>query len=140
MKKSRLLTTALAAAACAAAHALPVGEKTPLWPEGRMPDAQDHQIAATTAEAKAPGFVREKNRMPHLQWYPAPNAAAKTDACMIIISGGGYNCCCDLPAFEQLVAKLLENGVQCVNLTYSAPCASSVPRPRSADTAPRRSA
>ncbi len=127
MKKSRLLTTALAAAACAAAHALPVGEKTPLWPEGRMPDAQPHQIAATTAEAKAPGFVREKNRMPHLQWYPAPNAAAKTDVCMIIISGGSYQCCCDIPAFEPLVAKLLENGVHCVNLTYRTPRPKGLP-------------
>ncbi len=125
MKKN--IVIALAAAAAFGLHALPVGEKIPLWPEGRIPDFQEGQIAATTAEAKAPGFVRAQNRMPHLQWYPAPNGQIKTDACMIIISGGGYGCCCDLPAFEQLVAKFLENGIQCVNLTYRTPRPKGLP-------------
>ncbi len=111
----------LAAAVTLTAGALPVGEKIPLWPEGKMPDAQGHQIAATTAEAAAPGFVPAQNRMPHLQWYPAPNAAKKNGACMIIISGGGYDCCCDLPAFEPLVQRMLAEGIACVNLTYRTP-------------------
>ena len=122
-----LPTIAFAAAILSFAHALPIGDKMPLWPAGMMPDAQDEQIAATTAEAAAPDFDPAKSRMPHLQWYPAPNGAAKTDACMIIISGGGYKCCCDLPAFESLVAKLLDAGVQCVNLTYRTPRPQGLP-------------
>ncbi len=109
-----------------AVFGLPVGEKTYLWPEGKMPHFQDHQIAATVAETKAPGFDRAANRAPHLQWYPAPKGK-KTDACMIIISGGGYGCCCDLPAFEPLVQKFLDAGIPCVNLTYRTPRPKGLP-------------
>jgi len=123
----KMFAIAFAASSLLSARAMPAGDKIPLWPEGKIPDFQEHQIAATTAEAKAPGFDRAKNRMPHLQWYPAPNGAAKTDACMIIISGGAYQCCCDIPAFEPLVAKLLEAGVQCVNLTYRTPRPKGLP-------------
>ena len=31
-------------------------ERVPLWPEGKIPDFQTSQIAATTQEVKAPGF------------------------------------------------------------------------------------
>ena len=99
----------------------PCGPKIPLWPEGRMPDAQPHQIAATTEEAAAPGFDPDAARAPHLQWYPAPDPAVATDACCIVISGGGYDCCCDLPAYRPLVAELLGAGIHCVNLTYRTP-------------------
>ena len=100
---------------------LPMGEKIPLWPDGKMPDVQDHQIAATTEEVKAPGFVREANRMPHLQWFEPSKDAPRTDTCMIVISGGGYECCCDGPAFAPLVQKMLDAGIHCVNLTYRTP-------------------
>ena len=88
MKRMRvkLIVGAWASLAGAAVFGLPVGEKTYLWPEGKMPDAQEHQIAATDAETAAPGFDPAANRAPHLQWYPAPNPAKKTDACMIILS------------------------------------------------------
>ena len=115
-----MLTSCLAAG-------LPMEEKIPLWPAGKMPDAQDHQIAATTEEAKAAGFDRAANRMPHLQWFVAPKDAPKTDTCMIIISGGGYSCCCDGPAFAPLVQKMLDAGIHCVNLTYRTPRPKGIP-------------
>ena len=118
---------ALVTMAGAVVFGLPVGEKTSLWPEGKMPYSQPHQIAATVAETKAPGFNPDQNRAPHLQWYPAPNAEKKSDACMIIISGGAYECCCDLPAFEPLVKKLLDEGIPCVNLTYRTPRPKGLP-------------
>ena len=31
-------------------------EREYIWPDGKMPNAQPHQIGATTAEVKAPGF------------------------------------------------------------------------------------
>ena len=115
------------AQAAAAARGLPAGEKTYLWPEGKMPDAQGHQIAATVAETRAPGFDAARNRAPHLQWYPAPNPQKKTGACVIVLSGGSYCVCCDIPAFEPLVKKLLDAGVACVNLTYRTPRPKGLP-------------
>ena len=110
----------------------PCGPKTPLWPEGRMPDAQPHQIAATTDEAAVPGFDPATARMPHWQWYPSPDPAVATDACCIVISGGGYDCCCDLPAYRPLVAELLRAGIHCVNLTYRTPRPKGIPIYRTA--------
>ena len=120
------LFCAMTVALCAAVFALPAGEKIYLWPKDKMPDRQPHQIAATVAETKAPGFKADENREPHLQWYEAPRGP-KTDAVMIIISGGSYQCCCDLPAFEPLVKKLLDNGIPCVNLTYRTPRPKGLP-------------
>ena len=127
MKRAVTCAMATALTACMAAFALPMGEKIPLWPDGKMPDAQDHQIAATIEEAKAPGFDRAANRMPHVQWFDAVEGAPKTDTCMIIISGGGYQCCCDGPAFAPLVQKMLEAGIHCVNLTYRTPRPKGIP-------------
>ncbi len=105
----------------------PFGPKTHLWPEGCIPDFQPHQIAATTEEAAAPGFDPDASRMPHIQWYPSPDPAVATDACAIITSGGGYDCCCDLPAYKPLVAEFLRAGVHCVNFTYRTPRPKGIP-------------
>ena len=40
-------------------------ERMPIWPEGKMPDAHPHQIAAMTDE-------KEKGAAPYLDWCPAP--------------------------------------------------------------------
>ncbi|MBR6001528.1 MAG: alpha/beta hydrolase, partial [Bacteroidales bacterium] len=42
-----------------------------IWPKGKMPDAQDHQIAAMTDESKAEGFNPDKHRMPYIEWLDA---------------------------------------------------------------------
>ena len=47
MKKTMLL-----GAFCAAAFAA-FAERVNIWPEGKMPDAQDHQIAAMTSRTDA---------------------------------------------------------------------------------------
>jgi len=114
-------------AASAVCSSLFAGERIPLWPEGKIPDFQPQQVAATTEEMKAPGFVRDAHRMPYLEWFDAPAAGKKTDACMIIISGGGYGCCCDGPAFRPLVKKMTDAGIQCVNLTYRTPRPKGLP-------------
>jgi len=76
----------VAALACA-------GERVGLWPEGKIPDFQPQQIAATTREVNAPGFKAAEHAMPYLDWYEAP--AEKNGGCMLLISGGGYQNCCD---------------------------------------------
>ncbi len=103
------------------------GPKTYIWPEGKMPDAQPHQIAATTEEAAAEGFSPDENRCAYLQWFQPPPEKVRTDACMIIISGGGYYNCCDMPSFAPYVVKLLEAGLHCVNFTYRTPRPEGIP-------------
>ena len=103
------------------------GKKYYLWPEGKMPDAQPHQIAATTEEAAAEGFKPEENRTAYIQWFQQPDANVRTDACMIIISGGGYNSCCDMPAFAPFVGRLLAAGINCVNFIYRTPRPTGIP-------------
>ena len=51
----------------------------PLWPEGKVPDFQEHQIAAMTDVSGAfhkgqpkEGFKAEEHRMPYIDWYEAP--------------------------------------------------------------------
>ncbi|MEA2069406.1 MAG: alpha/beta hydrolase, partial [Verrucomicrobiota bacterium] len=45
------------------------GERVALWPEGKIPNFQPRQIAATTREMKDPGFKAAENTMPHLDWH-----------------------------------------------------------------------
>ncbi len=105
----------------------PQGPKTYLWTSETMPDPQPHQIAATTEEKAAPGFDPARNRIAHIQWYQPPAEANRGDACMVIISGGGYDTCCDIPSFAHFVPQLLAAGLHCVNLTYRTPRAKGIP-------------
>ena len=97
----------------------------PLWPDGKIPHFAENQIAAPSQEAKAPGFDRAAHRMPYLDWDEKP--ANPNGACVILISGGGYGCTCDGPAFRPLEKKLLENGVTCVWLWYRTPRPQGLP-------------
>ena len=102
-------------------------EREYIWPKGMMPDAQPHQVGATTAEMKAPGFNADDYRQPYLDWFDPPAADVRTDVCMILISGGGYKCCCDVGLVEQWRRKLTEIGVNCVSLTYRTPRPEGLP-------------
>ncbi len=99
----------------------------PLWPEAKVPDAQPHQVAAPSQEVARPGFNADEHRMPYLEWSEPPAADKKTQACVILISGGGYSCTCDGPAFRPLEKKLLENGITCVWLWYRTPRPKGLP-------------
>ena len=101
--------------------AIAATEREYIWPEGKMPNAQSHQIGATTAETKAPGFKADDYRRPYLDWFDQPSADKKTDICMILISGGGYNSCCDVGLVERWRKKLTSIGINCVSLTYRTP-------------------
>ena len=101
------------------------GERVALWPEGKIPDCQTQQIAATTQEVKAPGFKTAEHTMPHLDWYEAP--AAKNGGCMLLISGGGYQSCCDGMWIDRAAKKFTELGFVCVSLTYRTPRPQGLP-------------
>lgn len=95
-------------------------ERETVWPKGKMPDAQDHQIAAMTNEL-GPNFKPEKNRTAYLEWYEAPSKETHTGACMILISGGSYQNCCDVGLIDKWHKELTALGVQCVNFVYRTP-------------------
>lgn len=62
-----------------------------------------------------------ENRTAYLDWYEAPSRATDNDACMILISGGSYENCCDVGLVRMWREKLTKLGFQCVNLVYRTP-------------------
>ena len=100
-------------------------ERELIWPKGKMPDAQDGQIAAMTDESKQKDFKPQKHRIAYLEWFEAP--ANANGGCMILISGGGYNSCCDVSLVEQWHKRFTELGFQCVNFVYRTPRPEGLP-------------
>jgi dienelactone hydrolase len=101
------------------------GERVALWPEGKIPNFQPQQIAARTQDAKSERFQAAENRMPHLDWYEPP--AKKNGACLLLISGGGYQGCSDGVWIDQVAKKFTELGYVCVSLTYRTPRPQALP-------------
>lgn len=100
---------------------LSAGVREKVWPKGKMPDAQEHQIAAMTDESEKPGFNPEKNRTAYLEWFDAPSAETRNGGCMILISGGSYECCCDVGLIRSWNEEFTKLGFQCVNFVYRTP-------------------
>ena len=100
---------------------LSAGVREKVWPKGKMPDAQEHQIAAMTDESEKPGFNPEKNRTAYLEWFDAPSAETRNRGCMILISGGSYECCCDVGLIKSWNEEFTKLGFQCVNFVYRTP-------------------
>ena len=120
MKKLWLMASAMLAMFAAA------GERVPLWPEGKIPFFQGHQIAAMTDEAGWPGnwkqgFDPKAHQMPYLEWCAAPAAEQRLGVCMILISGGGYDSCCDVGLVNDWEKRLTALGITCVKLVYRTP-------------------
>ena len=124
--------TMFAAAALSAAAALFAGEKEYIWPEGKMPDAQPHQIAAMTDVSTKKGFKPGEWRKPYIEWFDPPAPAANTGVCMILISGGAYNVQCDISLVRQWREKLAALGVTCVSLVHRTPRPKGLPIGQSA--------
>lgn len=96
-------------------------ERETVWPKGKMPDAQEHQIAAMTDETGLKDFKPEKHRVAYLEWFDAPAKEVANGSCMILISGGSYMNCCDVSHIKNWREKLTAEGVQCVNFVYRTP-------------------
>lgn len=92
-----------------------------VWPEGKMPDAQEHQIAAMTDESSKDSFRPEKHRVAYVEWFDAPVPAKRNGGCMVLVSGGAYESCCDVGYIKEWSEKLTDLGFQCVNLVYRTP-------------------
>ena len=106
------------------------GEHVPLWPEGKIPHFQEHQIGAMTDEASTNADWRAAHRMPYLEWFAAP--AKPNGRCMILISGGSYQNCCDVGLIKFWKDEFTQRGFQCVNLVYRTPRAKGLPCHQSA--------
>ena len=102
-------------------------ERESVWPKGKMPDSQSHQIAAMTNEVNAEKFKPEKHRVAYLEWFEAPAPEVRNGGCMILISGGGYNNCCDMSLIDQWHKRFTELGFQCVNFVYRTPRPVGIP-------------
>ena len=121
MKKLVLLFTILLGAQLIAANP----QREFIWPKGKMPDAQEGQIAAMKTETQDPKFKAEKARVAYLDWFAKP--ANPIGVCMILISGGGYNNCCDEKLIKLWHERFDELGVQCVNFVYRTPRPVGIP-------------
>ena len=62
-------------------------EREYIWHEGMMPDIQISQFARMTDEEES------SNRVAYIEWLDKP--ANPNGGVIIMISGGGYNNCCD---------------------------------------------
>lgn len=96
-------------------------ERETVWPKGKMPHRQDHQIAAMTDEAGQPDFKADKHRVAYLEWFDKPDEKVRNGACMILISGGSYEVCCDVDLIKRWREELTKQGIQCVNFVYRTP-------------------
>lgn len=102
-------------------------ERVMLWPEKKMPDRQDMQIAAMINEAEAEGFNPDEHRFPYLEWFEKPDESVRNGACMILISGGSYLNLYDVSLINLWHKELTKLGVQCVNLVYRTPRPDGLP-------------
>lgn len=96
-----------------------------IWPKDKMPDAQEHQIAAKLTDAKKADFNPGENRDPYLEWHQAPEQS--NGGCMILISGGAYYSWCDVSLVERWAGRFTELGFQCVSLVYRTPRPKGIP-------------
>ena len=102
-------------------------ERETIWPKGKMPNRQAHQIAAMTDEAGQKDFNADKHRIAYLEWYKAPAKEIQNGGCMILISGGGYDSCCDVGLIKKWNEEFTKLGFQCVNFVYRTPRPTGLP-------------
>lgn len=100
---------------------LAAGERQTIWPKGKMPDYQSHQIAAMTDESSEDTFDADRHRTAYIEWYEAPAKDTHNGGCAILISGGSYNRCCDVGLIKKWNETFTKLGFQCVNFVYRTP-------------------
>ena len=100
-------------------------ERELIWPDGKMPDAQPHQIAAMTDVSKKNEFNADEWRHPYIEWFAPPQKP--NGCCMILVSGGSYRNCCDVGLIRKWNERLSALGCQCVNFVYRTPWPEGMP-------------
>ena len=95
-------------------------ERQYLWPDGKMPYDQPQQVAEKSAVVERAGFDRTAHRRPFIEWY-VPAASNRTRTCVLVVSGGGFNCCCDAERLQPVIDRFVRSGLTVANLTYRTP-------------------
>ena len=108
--EKKYMTAATVAMLCAAAFC---GRQSPmaLWPDGRIPDAQPHQL---------------ERGVPTLQWFDPE--ARTADACVIVIPGGSYQHWCGAFEGTNICSWFAERGIPSVCLYYRQPRPKGLPK------------
>ena len=95
-------------------------ERQYLWPEGKMPDAQEKQFARMTDEEGS------TNKIAYIEWLAKPEKP--NGGIIIMISGGSYQCCCDIHHVRKMWPDCFgKAGFQMVNLCYRTPRPEGLP-------------
>ncbi|MGM9841130.1 MAG: alpha/beta hydrolase [Candidatus Limisoma sp.] len=123
----KVLRSAMCVAMLAGAMYAWANDVEQVWPKGKMPHSEPHQIAAMLDEANRPDFDPDRHRVAYIEWLPAPDKAVRTDACMILISGGAYSTCCDMNLINLWYERLTREGIRCVKFVYRTPRPTKVP-------------
>ena len=98
-----------------------------VWPAGKMPHSQPHQVAVMDDEKALADYNPDEHRVAYIEWMPRPDKQVRTDACMILISGGSYQSCCDVNLLNEWTERLTREGIQCVKLVYRTPRPEGLP-------------
>ena len=106
------------------AYAL-AGERIALWPQGKIPSFQAHQVAALKTDVREPSFKPDEHRMPYIEWHKAP--AKNNGGCVLLIRGGGYNSLVDSDWINAFADKFTEQGFVCAHLIYRVPRPKGIP-------------
>lgn len=115
-----LMKSILAAVVSTLAFAVVAAEREFIWPEGRMPDVQDHQVARMTDEEDS------TNRVAYIEWLDKP--ACPNGGVIIMIPGGSYEHCSDIERVRHLWPDCFGGaGFQLVNLCYRTPRPKDLP-------------
>lgn len=101
-------------------------EREFIWPEGKIPNVQPHQIAAKIGEKNSTGFNADKFRRPYIEWY-APSPSNKIDLCVLFVSGGGFYTCCDAERMQPAIDRFVRMGATVASLTYRTPRPENAP-------------
>ena len=102
-------------------------ERELIWPKNKMPNPQEQQIALMTDELKSLKPNARKNQIAYLEWFEKPAKDINNKGCMILISGGAYNSCCDVHLIKLWREKFTALGFQCVNFVYRTPRPVGIP-------------
>ena len=114
------MKTIIAIAVAALAYSGFARERQYVWPDGKMPDAQDKQFARMTDEKGS------TNKVAYIEWLDKPENP--NGGIIIMISGGSYQCCCDIPHVRQMWPDCFgKDGFQMVNLCYRTPRPEGLP-------------
>ena len=105
-------------------------ERQFLWPEGKMPNPQAHQIAEMANVSEKPGFDADSHRRPYLDWSDKP--AHPNGGCVILVSGGSYQHLSDAKIVESWREQLSARGFQTAVLGYRTPRPKNLPIHQSA--------